>query len=242
MRRADRLQRQRLLDGIAQQGVERHLGIGDLVDERGVGAVLQQAAHQIGQKRLVRADRRVDAARPVELVRSHDLLVQRLAHAVQALELVLAGIKVLAGHGVDGGERERIVRGELRKRRVGRGQQPARAGEVGHVGMDAPREHRIAFQSVELGALDLAVPVGALDQPHHQPAMRAARQIDQPVDREERALLVGLHDEADAVPAFELGLEAEPLQEIERDLQPIGLLGIDVEPDVVVARQHGQRP
>ena len=39
-----------------------------LVDERGVGAVLQQAAHQIGQQRLVRADRRIDAARPVELV------------------------------------------------------------------------------------------------------------------------------------------------------------------------------
>jgi hypothetical protein len=72
--------------------------------------------------------------------------------------------------------------------------------------------------------------------------MRATRQVDQPVDRKERALLVGLHDEADAVPAFELGLEAEPLQEIERDLQPIGLLGIDVEPDVVAPRQQRQRP
>ena len=174
------------------------------------------------------------------LSRADDLLVQRLAHAVQALELVLAGIEVLAGHGVDGGERQRIVRGELRERRIGRRQQPARAGEVRHVGVDAPREHRIVLQAVELGALDLAVPVGALDQAHHQPAMRAAREIDQPVDREQRALLVGLHDEADAVPAFELGLEAEPLQQIERDFQPVGFLGVDVQPDVVVAREHGQ--
>ena len=85
----------------------------------------------------MRADRRIDAARPVELVRPDDLLVQRLAHAVQALELVLAGIEILAGHGVDGGERLRVVGGELREGRVGRGQQLARAGEVGDVGVDA---------------------------------------------------------------------------------------------------------
>ena len=34
----------------------------DAVHERGVGAVFQQAAHQVGQQRFVRADRRVDAA------------------------------------------------------------------------------------------------------------------------------------------------------------------------------------
>ena len=105
-----------------------------------------------------------------------------------------------------------------------------------------PREDRIVLQPVELGALDLAVPVGALDQPHHQPAPAAAAEIDQPVDREERALLVGLHDEADAVPAFELGLEAEPLQQVERDLQPVGFLGIDVEADVVVRARARPAP
>ena len=98
-----------------------------------------------------------------------------------------------------------------------------------------------AFQPVDLGALDLAVPVGALDQPHHQAMPAAARQIDQPVDHERAALLVGLDHEADAVPAGQLRLEAEPLQQVERDLQPVGLLGIDVEADVERPRQHGQR-
>ena len=96
------------------------------------------------------------------------------------------------------------------------------------------------FQSVELRALDLAVPVGALDQPHHQPPPAAAAEVDQPVDREDRALLVGLDHEADAVPAREFGLEAKPLQQVERDLQPVGFLGIDVDADIVVPRLHGQ--
>ena len=64
-------------------------GIDDAVDERGVRAVLEQPPHEIGEQRLVRADRRIDAARAVELVRADDLVVEALAHAVQALELVL---------------------------------------------------------------------------------------------------------------------------------------------------------
>ncbi len=38
------------------------------------------------------------------------------------------------------------------------------------------------------------------------------------------------------VPAGELGLEAQALEQVERDLEPVGLLGIDVEADVVAAR------
>jgi hypothetical protein len=48
--------------------LDRRLVVGKPVDERGVGAVLQQPAHQIGEQVLMAADRGVDAARPVELV------------------------------------------------------------------------------------------------------------------------------------------------------------------------------
>ena len=44
-----------------------HRRVGDAIDERGVGAVLEQAPHEVGQQRLVRAHRRVDAAGPAEL-------------------------------------------------------------------------------------------------------------------------------------------------------------------------------
>ena len=94
------------------------VGIGDAVDERGVGAVLEQAPHEVREQRLVRADRRVDAARPAELAfgdAADDLLVERLAHAVQALELVLPGrVRVGAGELVDRRERMRVVGRELR--------------------------------------------------------------------------------------------------------------------------------
>ena len=42
--------------------------IGDAIHERRVRAVLEQAAHEIREQRLVRADRRIHATRPVQLV------------------------------------------------------------------------------------------------------------------------------------------------------------------------------
>ena len=68
--------------------------ISDAVDERGISAVLQQTPHQIGQQCLMRANGRVDSAGPVKLLRANDFLIKRLAHAVQALELVLASVIV----------------------------------------------------------------------------------------------------------------------------------------------------
>ena len=47
------------------------------------------------------------------------------------------------------------------------------------------------------------------------------------------ALAIGLDDEADAVPAGKLRVEAERLQDVERELEPVRLLGVDVEADVV---------
>ena len=189
----------------------------------------------------MRADRRVDAARPAELAVgdvADDLLVERLAHAVQALELVLPGRERSgAGELVDRRQRVRVVGRELRIDLGRRGEQAARAGEVGDVGVGLPRVDRIAVEAVDLGALDLAVPVRALDQPDHQALARAARQVDQEIDHERAALLVRLDDEADAVPAGELGLEAEALEQVERELEAVGLLGVDVEADVVAPRR-----
>ncbi len=109
--------------------------IPDAVDEAAVGAVFQQAPHQIGQQRLVGAHRRVDAARAVQLCRAHHLFVQRLTHAVQALEFVTAHGKIRAGHRVDRGQRVGIVGGKLREHRIARGEQFGGAGKVRHIGV-----------------------------------------------------------------------------------------------------------
>ena len=233
MRRAERLDRASGRGRIGDEIVDGEARVGDAVDERGVGAVLEQAADQIGEQRLVRADRRIDPAGPVELVAADHLLVERLAHAVQALEFVLAAIEIGPGEDERGSERLRIVGGELRIDRVGRGEQFARAGEIAHIGVDLAGEHRKAVEAVDLRALDLRIPIGALDEADHEAAARAAGEIDQPVDHRRAALAIGLDDEAEPVPAPEVRIERERFEQVEREIEPVGLLGVDVEADVI---------
>ncbi len=146
---------------VGHQLVDGDGRIDQAVDEGGVGPVLQEAADQVGQQRLVGADRGVDAAGPVHPVLAHHLVVEGLAHAVQALELPVQA----PPHLVDRRQRVRVVRGELGVDRVRRGQHPPGAGEVRHVRVDLARVDGIAVQAALLGALDLAVPIGALDEP-----------------------------------------------------------------------------
>ena len=229
---------------IGHQLVNRQRGIGDTVNERGIGAVFQQATHQVGEQGFMSAHRRIDAARTIELAVRHftdHLLIERFAHAVQALELILARIVVIARQLIDGRQRMGVVSSELRIDQVWHRQQLARAGEVRDVGVDLAGIDRIAFEAFHLGAFDFAVPVGAFHQADHQAATAALRQIDQRVDHERATLHIGLDHEADAVPALQLRLKAELLQQIERQLEAIRLFGVDIDADVVRARQQRQR-
>src|SRR3546814_6846591 len=85
-----------------------------------------------------------------------------------------------------------------------RRQQLAGAGQVRYIGMDLARVHRIAFQPVDLSTLDLGIPIGALDQTHHQAMAAALSQIDDIIDDERRTLLIGLNYKANAVPSGKL--------------------------------------
>ena len=93
--------------------------------------------------------------------------------------------------------------------------------------MHLAREHRIVGEPVHLRALDLAVPIGALDEPDHEPAAMAASERHEPVDHVPRALLVGLHDEAQALPVRERRVGGERLQDVERKIEPVRFLGVD---------------
>ncbi len=62
---------------------------------------------------------------------------------------------------------------------------------------------------------DLAVPIGAFNQPHHHPPTAPPGQISQPLDQRKRPLLIRLHGETEPVPAGELGGERQHLDEVE---------------------------
>ena len=156
--------------------------------------------------------------------------VERLAHAMQALELVAV---VAAGPLDDGGDGERVVGRELREEARPQRQQLARAGDVVQVGHRLAGEDRIVVEPALLRALHLGVPIGALDQAHHQPAVQAPREVLDIVDHRAGALLIGLDGEAEAVPAGERGIGEHGGDHVERQFEPVGLLRIDGEVEVV---------
>src|SRR6185437_6779964 len=85
------------------------------IDEGSIGAVFEEPTHEIGEQILMPADRRVDAARELRRTEADDLVVERLAHAVEALEFEIA---LRPGEVEHRGDRMRIMRRELRKERI----------------------------------------------------------------------------------------------------------------------------
>ena len=225
-------------DRVGDDFVDRLPLVDDAIDERGVGAVFEQPPHEIRQQILVTADRRVDPAWPVEMpggemLGSDDLLVERLPHAVQALKLPIPAI---AGHFENRRHGMRVVRRELRIKLSSMGEQPARAGEIGDVGRDLAGVDRITVQPALLGALDLAVPIGAFDQAHHQPPPAAPGKIGEPIDDGQGPLLISLDGEAEAIPAGEVRREHQPLDEVQREFEAVRFFRIDRKADAGLPR------
>ena len=209
---------------IARDRLGTDLVVDDLVDEGGVGAVFEQPPHQIGEQVLVLSDRRVDAA--ARAFRLAHRLVKRLAHAVKPLELEA---RAIFRHVQYRGDGVGVVRGKLRIDAVGHRQQLARAGDVGNVRIRLAREHRIAVEPHHLGALDFGIPVGPLHEPHHDLAVETARERVKPVDHMAGARPVCLDHNAEPVPVAERRMRHHRLDHVERQVEPVGFLGIDVE-------------
>ena len=182
------------------------------------------------------AHRRVDSAPGA--VHSAHRLVQGLAHAVQALELE---VLPTSGHVQHRRHRVRVVGRELGVDAVGHREEPACAREEGDVGARLAGEYGEAVEPEHLGALHLGVPVRALHEPDHDPAAELSGELVEPVDDVRRPLPVGLHHDPEALPARECGVREHRLDDIEREVEPVRLLGVDVEPDARGLRQQRER-
>ena len=84
------------------------------------------------------ADRRVDADRLPQRCRHFG--VDGLAHAVKALELVRFISRQFCG----GGDRMRVMGGELRIEAIWPGEQRSHRGEIRHIAVHLAGEHRVA--------------------------------------------------------------------------------------------------
>ena len=114
----------------------------------------------------------------------------------------------------DRGRRHGVVRRELRKEH--RLLEKLRcAGEIIGVGHRLAREDGIVGKPPLLRALDLEVPIGALDEPQHQaPAKRLTPACDMLDDRL-RAFLIGLHGDAESFPAVQRGVGDDARNDLE---------------------------
>ncbi len=210
--------------------------VDDLMHEGRIGAVLEQAADQIRKQVGVRAHRGIDAT-----ARAFDLphrLVQRFAHAVQPLEFKAF---LVTRHCENRGDAVRVVGRELRIDAVSHAEQLLGAGDIGDVGVRLAREHRIACKPQHLRAFDLGVPVGPLDEPDHDAAIDAFGERVEPVDDKGGAGAIGLNHDPHSLPAGKPGIRQHPFDHIQRQIEPVGFLGIDVQADARVTRGKRQR-
>ena len=230
-----------------QQRVHADRFVGELVHERRVRAILQQSPHQISQQVAVLTDRRIDAATERRVLQH--LAVNSFAHAVQALQFKGrcrpgAGSRAVGRHLQDRGDGAGIVGGELRKDRVAGLEQGPGTGQIRDVGVVLVGEHGIVRQAQLLRALDLGVPVSAFDQPAHEAQSQSSPQGSDVGDQLQRAGLVGLQRQPEALPLRMLA--GDPLRQgfehLQRQLEPVRFLGIDGEADVGAGRQLAQVP
>ena len=223
---------------IADHQLRGHAVVEQGVHEGGVGPVLQQPTHQVGQQVLVAPHGRIGPQHHVVAEAGVGRAVERLAHAVQPL--VLHPHAGLRRHVAHGRQRMGVVGGELRiERRRGVDERLGRH-QIGQVGGRLGGVDRIARPPGHLGALDLGVPVGALHQAHHDAAATGAGEVRHAPDHLHRALLVGLDHQAQPGPVSELVLVRQPLQQFQRQHQPVRLLRVQGEVQVVARGQHRQ--
>ena len=105
-------------------------------------------------------------------------------------------------------------------------------------------EHRVGRQAHFLGALDLGVPIGALDQAAHQAHPVLACQRGEVLNELQRAGLVGLQGQAKAGPLWEMLGHAldQSAKHLQRELEAVHLFGINRQVDIGAGRLLAQAP
>ena len=163
--------------------------------------------------------------------------MERLAHAVKALELI---ILVVAGHRLNHGGGEGVVGRELWKEDVDIVEKLPRTGEITHIGQHFAGEDGIAFKPHHLRALDFRIPVGALDEAHHDPPPGLAGKRRKPVEHMRRPALVSLHYDAKSVPSGKGRVAHQHFDDVQGKVEAIRLFRVDIKAHIGGFRLNGE--
>ncbi len=121
---------------------------------------------------------------------------------------------------------------KLRIERLTAREHRTRAGDIGNIGSRLARENRIIRNAAFLRAFDFRIPIRALHQTHGDTALVRAAEFGEPRERGKRALLIGLHRQAKAIPTLQLRRGAQGFEHIEHQVETFGLFGIDGETEI----------
>ena len=172
----------------------------------------------------MRADRCIGAHGRKILDAARRFVVEQAAHAVQALELER---RSLAAQCEDRADAVGVMGGELRIHDRPRSDQALGATEPRGVGGGLARVDRVLLESAFLGALDLAVPVRALDETHGERSPQRLRQSHQMIDDRRGASAVGLDGDPETWGIAGRRVTHQGLDELERDLEAVLFFGIE---------------
>ena len=189
-----------LIHRIFHKCIRRRIWVHDPVDKRAVCTILQEPSDEIGQQIRVRTDRRVH--RNAGLLLPQDMIIERLPHPMQALQLKRRAI--LTGHLHHRGDTLRVMGGQHGVEMPGLAQEFLRANHKAQIRRALARVDRKTSKALLLRVFDLTIPIGAFHQAHLEAAFMRRRQICQMVNKRAGAGLIGLHRDAKPLPSAQL--------------------------------------
>ena len=149
----------------------------------------------------MRAHRRIDSDPRLRTPLCQPTVIERLAHAMQALKLKGHAWRMARRQLLDRSYGVGVMSGKLGIDHIRRLQQTRRTSQITHIGVHFARPYGVMGPTLDLSALDLRIPVRALDQANHEAPLRSPRKSHHVIDHRHGAFLVGLNHKAQSVPA-----------------------------------------
>ncbi len=125
-----------------------------------------------------------------------------------------------------------IMCGKLRVNPVAIPEQFLRVRYIADIGRHLRRKHRKPWMPADLGPFYLGIPIGPLDQPHHELAVQLHSRFIKPIQDLSRALSIGLNNHAKPIPAIKRRIGQDRLDHMKGQRQPVLLFGIYIKPHV----------